>query len=238
LKVQGHSKGLPSLIGALLVVAFQLSASAATVDVEVSGVINFHSASTSGGGYWDGTVVTNVTPYTFSLQFDSLAVDTNSDPTIGTYNSSGVPFQCSISFGDYVFTNTGTLVSVFNDALLGPPQPQDGFSFSNLNGFTQNGLTMSQGGISTQLLTFNTSLLNSDSLSEVKTLPVTDFTSRQMVVSGFFNNGSGNLPATVQGTIDSFLVTVVPEPSTWAMLGVGAVLLLGGQRLRRPRARR
>jgi hypothetical protein len=200
--------------------------SAATVDVEISGVIDFHSANAP-TGYWDGTVA-NGTPYTFSLQFNSLTPDTDSDPTSGVYNSSGAPFQLSISVGDYVFTTTGNTVTVWNDFFNGVTT-QDGIFFSNLNAFTQNGLTLNQNGIQTNFFFSNTSFLTSDSLSQVKTYPLADFSQTYMVVSGSFNNGNGIQTATLQGTIDSFIVTV-PEPATWILTGIGTVMLFGAQR--------
>lgn|GEM_PF-2467755 len=230
LRDQGHLRGTALAYVFGLLFAFARVTSAATVDVEISGVINFHSANTP-TGYWDATV-TNGTPYTFSLQFDSLTPDTNPDPTSGVYNSSGAPFQLSISFGDYVFTTTGNTVTVWNDFFNGTTT-QDGIFFSNLNAFTQNGLSLSQNGIQTNFFFSNTSFLSSDSLSEVKTYPLTDFSQTYMVVSGSFNNGNGIQTATLQGTVDSFVV--VPEPATWMMMGIGMVMLFGTQRFRRKR---
>jgi hypothetical protein len=213
---------------ALLIFAFQGSARADTMTIQITGLINFHSANAP-VGYWDATVQ-NGAPYIFTLTYDSLATDADAfDPTRGTYNSSA-PYQLSISFGDYTFSNTGTTVTVLNDANLGGP-PQDVFAFSNLNAFTQNSLSLSQNGIQTNLFFSNTSFLNSDSLSEVKTYPLTDFSSSQMIVSGFFNNGSGFQTATVQGTIDSFIV--VPEPSVASLLLAGAAFAVLGSRFRR-----
>jgi hypothetical protein len=230
LRDQGHFRGTALACAFGLLFALARVTSAATVDVEISGVINFHSANTP-TGYWDGTV-TNGTPYTFSLQFDSLTPDTNPDPTSGVYNSSGAPFQLSISFGDYVFTTTGNTVTVWNDFFNGTTT-QDGIFFSNLNAFTQNGLSLSQNGIQTNFFFSNTSFLSSDSLSEVKTYPLTDFSQTYMLVSGSFNNGNGIQTATLQGTIDSFVV--VPEPATWILMGIGAVMLFGAQQFRRKR---
>jgi hypothetical protein len=231
LRDPGHFRGtvLACAVGLLFVLSRVTSA--ATVDVEITGVINFHSANTP-TGYWDGTV-TNGTPYTFSLQFDSLALDSDPDPTRGVYDSSGVPFQLSISFGDYIFTTTGNTVTVWNDFFNGV-STQDGIFFSNLNAFTQNGLSLTQNGIQTNFFFSNTSFLSSDSLSEVKTYPLADFSQTYMVVSGSFNNGNGIQTATLQGTIDSFIVTV-PEPGTWILMGIGTVMLFATQRFRRTR---
>src|ERR1700730_10070842 len=211
--------------------AWQSSVSANTMNIQITGKVTSHSPN---NGFWDGTVMDGVTPYTFSLQFDSNAIDANSDPTIGNYVSSGAPFQCSITFGDYTFTTTGTFVNVYNDALFGGP-PTDAFVFGNQNTFTQNGLTLMAGGVQTDFFFSNNSFLNSDSLSEVKTYPLADFSQAYLFLSGTYNT---NQQAQIGGNVDSFVVSTIPEPSTWAMLGVGAVLLLGGQRLRRPRARR
>ena len=232
MKVQGYNQGLVLFFCVLLVLAFQRIGAAATVNVQVSGVLNFHSANTP-TGYWDGTVA-NGTPYTFSLQFNSLTPDTDSDPTIGTYDSSGIPFQCTIAFGDYTFTTTGTTVTIWNDFLNGA-STQDGIFFSNLNGFTQNGLSLTQNGIQTNFFFNNTSFLSSDSLSQVQTYPLPDFSQTYMVVSGSFNNGNGLQTATVQGTVDSFAVTAVPEPSIAALIVAGSTVCIVAQRLRRRR---
>jgi hypothetical protein len=231
LKARGFYRGIAVSFAFGLIFALSRVMSAATVDVEISGVINFHSANAP-TGYWDSTVM-NGTHYTFSLQFDSLATDTDSDPTIGTYNSSGVPFQLSISFGDYVFTTTGNTVTVWNDFFNGT-STQDGIFFSNLNAFTQNGLSLTQNGIQTNFFFSNTSFLSSDSLSQVQTYPLSDFSQTYMLISGSFNNGNGIQTATVQGTIDSFVV--VPEPSSWVMFSLGAAALFSTQRFRRKRA--
>src|ERR1700680_1832449 len=148
-----------------LIAAWQSSVSANTMTVQITGTINGHTPNQTGGGFWDASVFDGQT-YTFSLQFDSLAPDSDSDPTVGMYDSSGASFQCSIKFGNYTFTTSGTIVKVYNDFFNGTTT-QDGFFFFNENAFTQNGLSLTPNAIQTNFFFANTSFLSSDSLSGV-----------------------------------------------------------------------
>ena len=202
-------------MGMLALILLSPSLSAKQIQVNIGGSV--FGKGQSGTPFWDSSVGQN-TPLTFKLTFDNSqnSLVSSSGAGVATYEPTGA---FTISLGDYLFSGTAPEITVYADSST----DQYGFDFNNSLSFTSDGLKFPAGDIDFSLAT-STPIFSNTNLSNVQTYDVSTF---QNGVAAFSINGSynGTSTANVGGLVTSFNVTPIPEPSTWAMILVGGVLV-------------
>ncbi len=175
-------------------------ATAAIVTFEFSGTVTDVPASDPGDPF--GGVLASGAPIAGSYTFDSNATDSIPDPASGSYAFSGPSYDLTFSIDGVPF---GPFGAFSINTQHGPPDFY--------------GVLGSDGGLTFSLSFTGTALLDD-------TLPLTP-----SALAGFFGaSGSRtfelfydtiDLQYQVQGVIDTFTTSAVPEPGTLMLLGAG-----------------
>ena len=94
------------------------SASATTVTIVMTGQLTIVDDSNS---VTDGSLSVGV-PYTLTMVYDDTAIDSDSDPTSGTYLMPGATSSYSITVGNYTFDAAGVLNIGLLDGFFDPSE--------------------------------------------------------------------------------------------------------------------
>ena len=206
-------------------------ARAATIQIDFSGTVTTFEDD----GALDGSIGVG-TPFSGSVTFDPSASDTNAALDVGTYDFPVPPNALSFTAGSYTVTS---LLSFGVDTVVdaGGLDPGDHVIFQ-----TSSDVSLS-GTLSAELdgLAFNFrygdpdgGTLTSDALGDVP-FGLAGWPSVEIVfiVDVFDSETNESATAVVSGPVTS--LSVVPEPSAWALLAIGSGLLgVRGSRQRRP----
>jgi hypothetical protein len=155
-------------------------------------------------------------PIVAVLTYDSTAADDEPDPTVGLYPSSGAPFGLHVEVGDVTLVSSpDPQVSVLND--FEPRALMEVFdSFSVAASLATPDLYPDDLLQVTSGLNADTSALASDALplgaGDLAGFPTFTF---------FYNVLQGEAPTRIPVSVVRGSLTLVPEPATSALLGLG-----------------
>lgn len=170
--------------------------------------------------------------FILKVQYDTNSIDQNSDPTIGEYESDGLPM--SLDFGGYHFEALNTKVTI----LSGVSGANWGYKFGNDDEFiTSFGFDVAPYGILVQFNTFDPSIAPTDGLDSIHTYEISSdgSTERLYVVDADFyvGNGGNRLLSDSMNGVTSFTVQDIPEPN---LLLVGLLTLFIYEKTRNSRS--
>lgn len=183
----------------------------------LNGTVNSFSS-----GFWDNTV-TNGAAITVTLNFNSLSAPIYTSSSDVQYLLSGATTVLHV--GDYTFTNN--LGNSYSDVLRNwatfPPRSGYNWHYAGAPNELQNGLYESdwQGF----LLSSNTNLISSFALNPV-VFPLSTFDLQKNIDLTGYAHSDLSSPQAIYGTVTSYTVNGVPEPSTYALFGLGALGLV------------
>jgi len=165
---------------------------------------------------------------TISLQDTGSTVATNAaafDLYIATAAANSGLFKITSVTGQGVWTSSGP-GAVFPDTL----------STAAASGFVRNGADMGFSATSVQTGPFTQpiELMNFSYTAPAGTYVFSTTTTAN--AGAFFSDVSNSNGDVVEGTAGTFTITIVPEPTTWSLLGLGGLAAVGMSVLRRRRA--
>lgn len=220
-------KLIPSWLSSLLcVVAIEFSgftANATVILVSFGGTINGVSDNT--GSLAGSNIVANVSTFTGSFTYDTASSALSQGATVASYP--GGPLVVTID-GSHAFSDADQQVRVWND----DPSFQDRFEsvpngappvFPFAYNVNDNLFRVSLGDPTATALA-NTSLPTS--------LSLTDFATRDLFIRTDLDRAAGQLWS-ISGRLTSLTFTVVPEPGTALLIGLGVAGLAATRRLER-----
>jgi hypothetical protein len=173
-------------------------------------------------GFWDNTV-TNGAAISVTLNFSSQSSQIYTSSSEVQYLLSGATTVLHV--GDYTFTNNlgNTYSEVFQNWTTQPPRSGYNWVHDEAINQLQNGLYASswQGF----LLSSNTNLISSFALNPL-VFPLSTFDAQKNILLQGDANSDLTGAQYINGTVSSYTVSAVPEPSTYALFGLGALVLV------------
>ena len=157
--------------------------------------------------------------FTLTVNYDTSY--TTSTPTEEITEYHWLSQSMTAEFGDYVFTSPSHDIGV----RVGVNYPE-GFSFMGTSYFSAHGLEIHPGGgIQAGLLTWSDVVTSFSLLELEKGTPASTFNviNQFGIYNALFNGGRDF--ATASGVITGMRVETIPEPSTWLLVGIGAICL-------------
>jgi hypothetical protein len=161
-------------------------------------------------------------PFVGTYLFDTSAMDTSDPPSFGTYHTPVPPSFVSLKVGDWEWQQTGespTTIVVGNDLAAGGGGTEDAYSAGNsrIRLFTPDD---PNAGMAEYWL-FQWDLHGGASIFSNTALPPQAFSLAPWTTNRWSISQWGTPPAPLlefSGSVTSFTSTVVPEPSTLALL--------------------
>ncbi len=200
------------LLFTLLLLPF--TALASIMEIEIHGKLSEET-----GTFFD---LHEPTLFVFRLQFDTEAVDWDTDPHVGEYFSL---LPTSLDFGDWHFETVGTRVTVLSDAA----GLNRGFRIWSDEPFTQNGYGVAEYGMYAEFLTFGLGIVPDDSLASVQPYDISDERSgeRFYLINEAYPSGPGasRLLSDSMAGIDSLTIREVPDRSSMAFVLLGMAVI-------------
>ena len=182
---------------------------------------------TSTSPFWNG--ISNGTSFTMTGYYDLTPNTTYSYTGGAQYLWTNQNYDLSASFGAYVFSMNNPSIEMQNNS----SGRFSGFTLGNGSYFSSGGLDVNSGnglqaGIISDALYGISPVVSAASLTSITnnysiTNPPYGLYAR-FSLSGTFNSGADS--ASVQGAVTSYSVQSVPEPSTYVLFGIGALVLV------------